>query len=63
MTYLILYLNDKYPKMQQDKEIKKKMMSMTTEQVSISHESFRGDYKNFVGKDFREKDTLYSSGT
>jgi hypothetical protein len=63
MAYLILYLNDKYPKMQQDEEIKKKMMSTTTEQVSISHESFRGDYKNFVGKDFREKDTLYSSGT
>jgi hypothetical protein len=63
MAYLILYLNDKYPKMQQNEEIKKKMMSTTTEQVSISRESFRGDYKNFVGKDFREKDTLYSSGT
>jgi hypothetical protein len=24
MAYLILYLNDKYPKMQQDEEIKKK---------------------------------------
>jgi hypothetical protein len=63
MAYLILYLNDKYPKMQQDEEIKKKRCLRRQNKSPISHESFRGDYKNFVGKDFREKDILYSSGT